>query len=94
MNETAEMLRQGLQHARDASRELARCDDRTVRDVLYALAEKALANREEILQANRSDLSRMPEDDPKYDRLLLNPSRVEAICADLRNVADLPSPVG
>jgi glutamate-5-semialdehyde dehydrogenase len=36
----------------------------------------------------------MPEDDPKYDRLLLNEQRLEAICDDLRCVADLPSPVG
>jgi glutamate-5-semialdehyde dehydrogenase len=94
MDDTANYLQQGLEYAREAARALARCDDATVRTVLYALADKALANQEEILQANRSDLSRMPESDPKYDRLLLNPARLEAICGDLRNVADLPSPVG
>jgi glutamate-5-semialdehyde dehydrogenase len=36
----------------------------------------------------------MPEDDPKYDRLLLNPERLQAICNDLRCVGALPSPVG
>jgi glutamate-5-semialdehyde dehydrogenase len=65
-----------------------------VRTVLYALAEKAVANQDEILEANRSDLSRMPEEDPKYDRLLLNPERLESICSDLRSVADLTAPVG
>ena len=94
MNDTEHYLAQGLAHVREASRELARCTDETVRTVLYALAEKALANHEEILEANRSDLARMPEDDPKYDRLLLNPDRLQAICSDLRSVADLPSPVG
>jgi len=94
MTETEQTLRKGLERARDAARELARNDDATVRAVLYALADKALANAEEILAANRADLARMPEDDPKYDRLLLNPERLEAICADLRHVADLPSPVG
>ncbi len=94
MTETQQYLERGLAHAREAARELARCDDETVRAVLYALAEKTMANVDEILEANRSDLSRMPEDDPKYDRLLLNPERLEAICGDLRNVADLPSPVG
>jgi glutamate-5-semialdehyde dehydrogenase len=94
MNDTRNHLQQGLEHAREAARELARCDDATVRAVLYALAEKALANCDEILEANGLDLARMPEDDPKYDRLLLDPGRLEAICGDLRNVADLPAPVG
>ena len=94
MNPTEQYLDDGLRHAREAARELARCDENTVKSVLYALAEKALANSEEIFTANRSDLSRMPEDDPKYDRLLLNPERLKAISNDLRNVADLPSPIG
>ena len=94
MNDTADYLQQGLEHARNAARELARCDDATLRGVLYALADKTLANAEELLAANRSDLARMPEDDPKYDRLLLNPQRLQSICQDLRSVADLPSPVG
>ena len=94
MNDTRSELKQGLEYARDAARALARCDDDTVRAVLYALAEKVRANQEELLAANRSDLSRMPEDGPKHDRLLLNPARLEAICSDLQSVADLPSPVG
>jgi glutamate-5-semialdehyde dehydrogenase len=94
MNETERYLRDGLAHAREAARGLARCDDATIRALLYALADKTLANVDEVLAANRSDLARMPEDDPKYDRLLLNPARLEGICHDLRAVADLPSPVG
>ena len=94
MNDTENYLREGLAHAREAARGLARCDDGAIREVLYALADKTLANMDEVLEANRSDLSRMAEDDPKYDRLLLNPERLEAICHDLRAVADLPSPVG
>jgi glutamate-5-semialdehyde dehydrogenase len=94
MNDTEQTLRAGLERARDAARDLARNDDATVRTVLYALADKVLANRAEILAANRSDLARMAEDDPKYDRLLLNGERLAAICSDLRHVADLPSPVG
>ena len=94
MTDTQTELKQGLEYAREAARALARCDDATVRAVLYALADKVLANEDELLAANRSDLSRMPEDDPKYDRLLLNPARLEAICSDLKSVADLPAPVG
>jgi glutamate-5-semialdehyde dehydrogenase len=94
MNNTEQYLQRGLEFARDAARELARSDDATVKAVLYGLAEKVMSNTAEILEANRSDLSRMPEDDPKYDRLLLDETRLQAICNDLRSVADLPAPVG
>jgi glutamate-5-semialdehyde dehydrogenase len=87
-------LEHGLARTREAARELAGCADRSIRKVLYSLADRALEACEEILAANRLDLARMPESDPKYDRLLLNRERLEAITADLRFVADLPSPVG
>lgn len=94
MTDQQQYLEDGLIAAREASRELARCDAGTIRSVLESLAEKALAAEEEILQANRKDLARMPASDPKYDRLLLNPQRLEDIAHDLRCVAALPSPVG
>jgi len=87
-------LDRGLTKVRAAARELARCDDTTIQGVLNSLADKSLAAVEEILAANRSDLSRMSQSDPKYDRLMLNPDRLNAIADDLRFVARLPSPVG
>jgi len=89
-----EYLQQGLNKAREAARSLARFNDQKIRTVLEALASRALASEEQILEANRSDLSRMPESDPKYDRLLLNSQRLAGIAHDLRCVAALPSPVG
>lgn len=87
-------LEQGLIQAREASRELAACNDAKIRTVLEALADRTVAAEKEILQANLSDLSRMPASDPKYDRLLLNTQRLADIAHDLRCVAALPSPVG
>ena len=87
-------LKQGLVRAREASRELARCDDSQIRAVLNSLAEKAIAAEKAILEANLRDLARMPRSDPKYDRLLLNSERLAAIAHDLRSVAALPAPVG
>ena len=87
-------LEHGLTRTREAARELAGCADPSIREVLYSLADRALEACDDILAANRLDLARMPESDPKYDRLLLNRERLEAITADLRFVADLPSPVG
>jgi glutamate-5-semialdehyde dehydrogenase len=94
MQDKQTYLEQGLAAARAAARDLARCDDAVVRSVLDELADRALASSDAILAANASDLARMPEDDPKYDRLLLNAERLQAICNDLRCVGELPSPVG
>jgi glutamate-5-semialdehyde dehydrogenase len=95
MNQDAsDRFEQGLAGARRAARDLARRDDAAVRQVLHALADRALERSGAILAANGSDLARMPESDPRYDRLLLNPDRLRAICDDLRAVADLPSPIG
>jgi glutamate-5-semialdehyde dehydrogenase len=94
MEDQQTYLDNGLSNARQAARQLARCDDSAIREVLNSLADRTLQCGDEILAANRLDLSRMPEDDPKYDRLLLNPERLQAIAHDLRCVATLPSPVG
>jgi glutamate-5-semialdehyde dehydrogenase len=94
MSDQTNYLQQGLANAREASRELARCDDAIICSVLKSLAERTIAAETEILEANRSDLSRMQESDPKYDRLLLNSERLADIAHDLRSVAALPSPVG
>jgi len=88
------LLEQNLAATRSAARDLARCDDAVIRVVLNGLADRALAAMDDVLAANRKDLSRMPKEDPKYDRLLLDEKRLRAICDDLRCVAQLPSPVG
>jgi len=94
MSNEQQYLEKGLVDAREASRELARCDDATIRSVLETLADRTIDSEQAILQANLSDLSRMPKSDPKYDRLLLNSQRLTDIAHDLRCVAALPSPVG
>jgi glutamate-5-semialdehyde dehydrogenase len=87
-------LQQGLEGAREAARGLAGTSDDAIRAALNSLADTTLEASAQILEANRSDLSRMPQDDPKYDRLLLDPERLRSISDDLRFVANLPSPVG
>ncbi|MGD8383820.1 MAG: glutamate-5-semialdehyde dehydrogenase [Lysobacterales bacterium] len=94
MDTKGQELEQALIGTRNAARKLARSDDAVIRSVLESLAERALGAEAQILAANREDLARMPESDPKYDRLLLNAGRLADIAHDLRNVAALPSPVG
>lgn len=77
-----------------ASRSLNLVSDETINQVLLALADEAVAQTEEILAENTKDLAAMDQQNPMYDRLVLNKERIEGIAADIRNVATLPSPLG
>jgi glutamate-5-semialdehyde dehydrogenase len=88
------MLTEIFQSAKDASIDLALLDNDTINQILLAVADKAIAETERILEANAKDLSRMDKDNPLYDRLKLTKERIEGIAGDTRNVAKLPSPLG
>ena len=83
-----------LDNARVAANKLNLIDDATIARVLCAVADEADRQGDYILQANRRDLERMSESDPKYDRLMLTRERLAGITADMRRVASLPSPLG
>lgn len=87
-------LKQDLFATREASRSLPGCAESSIEAVLNDLAASVLASTREILAANVRDLARMDNADPKYDRLLLNPDRLQSVADDLRKVAVLANPVG
>ncbi|MFZ4802295.1 MAG: glutamate-5-semialdehyde dehydrogenase [Chlorobium sp.] len=76
-----------------ASREIITLTDEAINHLLCDLADRIPAHQEAILAANKIDVERMDPADPMVDRLLLNPARLEAIAADIRNVASLTSPL-
>jgi glutamate-5-semialdehyde dehydrogenase len=76
-----------------AARTLDILDDNVISKVLIAVADAAEAGSSFIISENEKDLALMDKTDPRYDRLLLNESRIRAIAADIRNVAGLPSPL-
>lgn len=78
----------------NASRKLALVEESIVNKLLKELSKAAIENTVTILDENKKDLARMPESDPKYDRLKLTERRVKDIANDLVNVANLPSPLG
>ncbi|GAB4271647.1 MAG: glutamate-5-semialdehyde dehydrogenase [Candidatus Rifleibacteriota bacterium] len=80
--------------AKKATREIVRVDDPLNRKVLLNLADKAESNIEPLLTANKLDLDRMCESDPRYDRLMLNSQRIKSIANDLRKIAAMPTPIG
>ncbi len=77
-----------------ASRNLGRVSGAQINNLLLRLADAAEESSAEILAENQKDLDQMDPSDPKFDRLKLTKSRIEAIAADIRNVAALPSPLG
>lgn len=79
--------------ARIAARKLNRISAEKINSLLMSLADAVEANIEQILAANRVDLQRMSQDDPKYDRLKLTDGRLRDIASDMRSVASLPSPL-
>ena len=77
-----------------ASKSLALLSDTQRNEILNAVADAIICQKERILKANAEDLAKMDKTNPLYDRLQLTDSRLEGIASDMRNVAKLPSPLG
>ena len=80
--------------AKKASRALNVLERDTIDKILLSIAEKAIENSKYIISENQKDLIMMAESDPRYDRLILTEDRINSIASDIRNVVDLPSPLG
>ena len=78
---------------RNASRTLNLVGEEKKNELLLALADATENHIDEILKANAEDLSKMDKSDSMYDRLLLTEDRLKGIAADIRKVAQLPSPL-
>lgn len=83
-----------FKNVKAACRELAMMTDDRRSEILRAVATAIEGGKDALLRANAADLSRMAKDNPLYDRLMLTDSRLDAIAADMRHVAALPSPLG
>ena len=87
-------LKSVFEAVRAASRKLNLLDEATINSVLRAVADEAEAQSGYILAENARDLMKMGKNNPKYDRLMLTEQRLADIAADMRRVAELPSPLG
>lgn len=83
-----------FKRTKKASKQLALISDSQRNDILNAVADAIIANKELLLNENAKDLARMDREDPLYDRLQLTEQRLDDIASDMRNVAKLPSPLG
>ena len=87
-------LKETFEKVKRASKSLALLSDEQRNEILLAVAEAIINNKQRILEANAQDLAKMSKDNPLYDRLQLTDCRLEGIASDMRNVATLPSPLG
>lgn len=91
------MLTELGRRAKAAARQLARAETGRKNLALHLLADALTTRCADILAANAGDVAQAKAaglEPHLLDRLLLNEKRLTAIAADLRNVAQLPDPVG
>ena len=87
-------LKETFEKVKRASKSLALLSDQQRNDILNAVADSIVNNKERILRANAQYLAKMNKANPLYDRLMLTDKRLDDIAGDMRNVATLPSPLG
>ncbi|HEX4895427.1 MAG TPA: glutamate-5-semialdehyde dehydrogenase [Solimonas sp.] len=93
----AAYMRERGQKARAAARALSRTDTGTKNAALFALAGILVEETDAILAANALDMREGRSnklDEAMLDRLELNADRVRAMADGVRQVANLPDPVG
>ena len=80
-------------NARKACRDIIHITDGQIVKILEKLAQVTLEHSDLLIEENAKDLTRMNEEDPKYDRLKLTIERIKDIASDMKNVAGLSSPL-
>ena len=83
--------------ARAASRIMAKTDTDTKNKALLKIADLIMGSQTKLLEANALDLAAGKAnglDDALLDRLELTPERIKAMAEGLRQVAELPDPIG
>ena len=85
-----------LQAAKAAKPEIARLSTKQKNDALLAMADALLAKQEQILCANAVDLEQAKDSisPVMLDRLRLTPERIAGMAKGIREVSELPDPVG
>lgn len=83
-----------FKNVKDASYTLTFLDDNKRNEILQAVADSIIANKDTLLEANKEDLAKMDKANPLYDRLQITEKRLEDIASDMRHVSMLPSPLG
>lgn len=81
-----------LEKAQQAGVSIRALPDAQKQSLLRRLAAVILIQTDNIIAENKKDLDRMPDEDPKKDRLLLNEGRIRDLASSLEDIALLPDP--
>lgn len=85
------------QKAQDAAFELGQLGSKEKNTALLTMADSLVLNTKEIVAANKEDYDKAKENGTKkamLDRLLLTPDRINDMANGLRQVVELPDPIG
>jgi len=97
MESAVKELEQKAKAAKAASKKLAFLSTEIKNKALLNIAEALIDKQDEILAANKVDYEQAKAsgmNEAMLDRLMLSPSRLEAMSQDVKTVAALPDPVG
>ncbi|MFS0732911.1 glutamate-5-semialdehyde dehydrogenase [Microbacterium sp. 1P10UB] len=97
MTTTATSPRERMLLAKDAARRIGLLSDDDKRGILLAIADAIDAAADDVIAANDRDLERGRAEGLSVglqDRLRLDASRVAALASAVREIAELPDPVG
>ena len=91
------MIQQIALQAKDASRALSSATTIQKNDALQAIARELESSRKILIEENEKDLKAAKENgltDAMVDRLRLNHERIDGMVQGLRQLIELPDPVG
>ncbi|MFC4561227.1 glutamate-5-semialdehyde dehydrogenase [Nocardiopsis mangrovi] len=97
MSDIEREVRAVAERARDAAADLAPLSRSVKDEALLAMADALVHNAEAIVAANAEDVARAREagdTEAMVDRLALTTERIEAIADAVREIVELPDPVG
>jgi glutamate-5-semialdehyde dehydrogenase len=83
-----------LKKAHSSSKILQQTSNGLIRKILTAVAALIEKESAAIIKENKKDVSMQDANDPKVDRLLLTPGRIQNIARSIRKIASLPCPAG
>ena len=83
-----------LQKTKRAGQKIMQASSQKKNAALRTLATLLERNAKAILAANRRDIAQVPEDYPHRDRLLLTEERIHGMSASVRQIGQLPDPIG
>ncbi|MBO5261928.1 MAG: glutamate-5-semialdehyde dehydrogenase [Clostridia bacterium] len=95
--EIYEEIKALCQNAKEASYTLSTKSGKERNGALLEIAKELRANANQIIEANKVDLSNAKDNgisDAMLDRLMLNSERVEGLALAIEHVVSLPDPIG